>query len=120
MKKILILGIGLMLLVGLVACGENEYEDEITTAVQKFKDDHGAYAEKVKRKNSAILVYDDGKYIGIASEIEGRTVDSYYKKMSDTKNHLELVTNLDTENYIKEDAKVSYKERHGKELEVEE
>lgn len=116
MKKILILGIGLLLLTGLAACGSNEYEDEITAVVNDFKEAHGSFADKVTRDNSTILVYDDGKYISIANKIDGRVIDSYYQKASGTKDQLKLVTNLDTEDYIKKDAKLNYEEKNGKEV----
>ncbi|MBC1522650.1 cystatin-like fold lipoprotein [Listeria booriae] len=119
MKKIGILVLMLMFLVSLVSCGGSKYEDEITEAVQAFKYDFGSMAEKVTRENSAILVYDDGKYIGVASKMDGRIIDSYYKKISGTKKRLELVTDLDIEKYIKEDAEVSYKERYGEEIKME-
>ncbi|MBC2193656.1 cystatin-like fold lipoprotein [Listeria booriae] len=116
MKRLGILGLVLVIFIGLAACSGSNYEDEVTEVVKEFKAGHGSMADKVTRKNSAILVYEDGKYIGIACKMDKRIIEAYYKKMSGTKNRLELVTNLDIVKYIKEDAEVSYKERYGKKI----
>ncbi|MBC6309042.1 hypothetical protein HCJ66_05690 [Listeria sp. FSL L7-1582] len=57
-----------------------------------------------------------GKYISIANKIDGRVIDFYYQKASGIKDQLKLVTNLDTEDYIKKDVKFNCEEKNGKKI----
>ncbi|MBC6310819.1 hypothetical protein HCJ66_14860 [Listeria sp. FSL L7-1582] len=58
-----------------MACGGNKYDDEIDASILTYKETYGEDAKKVTRKNSAVLIYDDGKYVGVAGTVGGQVIE---------------------------------------------
>lgn len=113
MKKTGMLGLMLMLLMSLVACGGSKYDGAIDKVIAQDKEawmsiNMDKAAKELDRDTADIRVYDDGKYIYLGF---GKNHESYYKRLSDGSYE---GASYDNKEYVKEDAKLVYEEKNGK------
>ncbi|MBA3925574.1 hypothetical protein [Listeria rustica] len=113
MRKMMFLGIVVVILMGLTACGESKYNDAIDTVIAQDKQSMSSnnmadIAKELDRDTADIKVLDDGKYIYLT--FGKNNYESIYKKMSDG-SYKEASSEQET--YAKEDAKLDYEENNG-------
>ncbi|CAM4026640.1 hypothetical protein LIBO111022_00815 [Listeria booriae] len=116
MKKIGMLGLMLMFLVSLVACGGSKYDEVIDKVVAQDKKSMSSnymsdIADELNRKTADVKVYDDGKYIEL--KFGKNNYESFFKRMSDGSYE---EASYDDKEYVKEDAKLEYEEKNGREV----